>query len=165
MLIFTPYAAIKVALDGELGVAAVLLVGGIVMWYLFIKWGLRLNQEARDFRRWLRAEHHWLSSLGVVTRLGFPALLGVAVLTDFIFFDPDPLAQLIGVLGVLGIASMFSVFISGIGNTIRGQPDSSEPTRARRSLRALIMTREFFSQYREAPRRHTTSHPLTPPPC
>lgn len=116
MIIFlalTPFVALEMALDGEPIRGMVMLILGIPMFYLLTKMSLNENREIRRFRRRLRVDHPWLYAVGVVTRLGFIALVGLAGSIDLLYFDASlwPVVQV--TVGLLVIGSMLSLGISG----------------------------------------------------
>ena len=59
-LALLPIASVKTALSGDYAAAVLLLVIGLPMFYYFAKYSVKMNEEVRDYRSWLRTSHGWL---------------------------------------------------------------------------------------------------------
>ena len=115
-----PVAAIQMMLGGDVigGVLSVVL--GTPMFYYFGKRGREINREARNFRRYLRANHHWMSAGGVLTRLAVPVLVVLAVIADILLYDPMIWQDIVMGLFLLAISSLVSTMMSSFGNAFAG---------------------------------------------
>lgn len=75
-----PIVGVSIMLEGDIVAGVLMIVMGMPIFYLMGKEGAEMNKAARDFRMYLRENHHWMSSGGVMLRLVTIGIMVVAVL-------------------------------------------------------------------------------------
>jgi cation transport ATPase len=95
------------------GVAVAVL--GTPMFYWMGRKSPELNRDAREYREYLRANHHWASAAGVMVRLAVIGIFVLAVVIQSLFFNPVSWFG-IAMLGIfLLFSSVLSTALSGYG--------------------------------------------------
>ncbi|MFH5802106.1 hypothetical protein [Haladaptatus sp. CMAA 1911] len=114
-----PVGAVLTILEGDIVAGILMVVLGIPMFGWITYQSRELTTNARTFRAWLRAEHHWLSSVGIFTRLAGIAVVVLAAVVDlFILHSGEVIPEVTAVVGLLVAFSAFSVLFSCIGQRL-----------------------------------------------
>lgn len=117
-----PILAIMTMLRGDIEGGLIIGGIGIPMFYFASKQGPKMTRGARNYRTYLRDNHYWLASAGVMTRLASILIIAGLTLVSIAVSDMVVWKQVAAGMFLMGWVSVVSTGISAFGANFISEP-------------------------------------------